>query len=76
MTVCPHCYTDSATLKWQAERIEELEQEVRAAKQVVLPSEQDVAKICEKSTACCRAGPHAPPTQATSTPIPGIGKIV
>lgn len=33
MTTCPHCYTDSATVRWQAERIEVLEEEVRQLKE-------------------------------------------
>lgn len=32
MTVCKHCNTDSATLAWQAERIEQLEHELRELK--------------------------------------------
>lgn len=40
MTVCPHCYTDSATLRAQAEMIEALEQElseVRSNRVIVAP---------------------------------------
>lgn len=32
MTCCPHCFVDSATLRWQAERIEELEQRLERVK--------------------------------------------
>lgn len=32
MTLCHHCFTDSATLRWQAERIEYLEGQLREAR--------------------------------------------
>lgn len=35
MTVCPHCFTDSATIAWQASRIDELEESLKQAKEPV-----------------------------------------